>query len=167
MSPEDIEHAWRRNVGLTSDLEEISIRTTRVQFKPSVAYALVHDDPEILQEAATELKSLMGRVPGLYAVSDSLSPGKRHFEIELTPVGEAAGLTPAMISKRLRASFHGLEVQRIQRGRDEVRVVVRYPAERRQSLRELTGEWINIPGGQEIPLWTAARVIEQQERLPR
>ncbi len=163
VSPEDIEHAWRRNVGLTSDLEEISIRTTRVQFKPSVAYALVHDDPEILREAATELKSFMGQVPGLYAVSDSLSPGKRHFEIELTPVGEAAGLTPAMVSKRLRASFHGLEVQRIQRGRDEVRVVVRYPADRRQSLRELTGEWINIPGGQEIPLWTAARVIEQQE----
>lgn len=163
VSLDDIERAWRRNVGFTSDLEEVSIRTTRVRFKPSVAYALVHDDPETLEDAVAELKSFMGQVPGLYALSDSLSPGKRHFEIELTPVGEAAGLTPAMVSKRLRAGFHGLEVQRIQRGRDEIRVVVRYPPERRRSIREITGEWINIPGGQEIPLWTAAKLTEQQE----
>ena len=163
VSPEDIEHAWRRNVGLASDLEEISIRTTRFWFKPSVAYALVHDDPETLQEAAAELKSFMSQIPGIYAIFDSLSPGKRHFEIELTPVGEAAGLTPAMVSNKLRASFHGLEVQRIQRNRDEIRVVVRYPPERRRSLRELAGEWIKIPGGREIPLLTAAQVIEQQE----
>ena len=163
VSPEEIENAWRRNVGLTSDLEEVSIRTTRVEFKPPVAYALIHDDPETLLEAATELKSFMGQIPGLYALSDSLSPGKRHFDVELTPVGEAAGLTPVAVSKQLRASFHGVGVQRIQRGRDEMRVVVRYPPERRKSLRELGGEWINIPGGREIPLASAAYVVERQE----
>ena len=163
VSPEEIENAWRRNVGFTSDLEEVSIQTTRFRFEPSVAYALVHDDSETLRQAAIELKSYMSQIPGLYALSDSLSPGKRHFEIELTPVAEAAGLTPALVSKQLRASFFGLEVQRIQRGREEVRVVVRYPPERRQSLRELASEWIDIPGGREIPLGTAAKVIEQRE----
>ena len=162
-SPEDIEHAWRRNVGPTPELEEISIRTTRIQFKPSVAYALVHDDLETLQEATNELRSFLGQVPGLYSISDSLSPGKRHFEIELTPVGEAAGLTTGMISKQLRSGYNGLEVQRIQRGRDVIRVVVKYPPERRRSLRELSGEWINVPVGKEIPLWTAANVTEQPE----
>ena len=98
-----------------------------------------HDDQDTLHQAANELKSFMSQVPGLYALSDSLSPGKRQFEIDLTPVAEAAGLTSAMISKQLRASFHGLEVQRIQRGRDEIRVVVRYPPERRRSVRDLTG----------------------------
>ncbi len=163
VSPEDIEHAWLKNVGLTPELEEASIHTTRVRGKPSVAYALVHDDLETLHQAANELKSFMSQIPGLYALSDSLSPGKRHFEIDLTPVAEAAGLTSAMISKQLRASFHGLEVQRIQRGRDEIRVVVRYPPERRRSVRDLTGEWINIPGGQEIPLSSAAILTEQRE----
>ena len=102
-------------------------------------------------------------VPGLYARSDSLSPGKRHFEIRLTPEGEAAGLTPAMIGTQLRSNFHGLTVQRIQRGRDEIDVVVRYPAERRRSLRELASERIVGPDGQEIPLSTVARVVERRE----
>ena len=162
-SPEAIERVWRENVGSTTDLEEVSIQTTQVRFKPSVAYTLVHDDPEMLRQAATELQSFMGTIPGLYALSDSLSPGKRHFDIELTPTGKAAGLSPAMISKQLRANFHGLEVQRIQRGRDEIKVMVRYPPERRQSLRELASERITVPGGKEIPLSTAALITEQRE----
>ncbi|MXZ80226.1 MAG: efflux RND transporter permease subunit [Gammaproteobacteria bacterium] len=162
-SPEAIERIWRQNVGSMSDLEEVSIQTTRARFKPSVAYTLVHDDSEFLHGAAAELKSYMGTVPGLYALADSLSPGKRQFEIELTPVGKAAGLTPAMISKQLRANFHGLEVQRIQRGRNEISVMVRYPSERRRSLRELTSERITVPGGQEIPLSSAVNITETRE----
>lgn len=163
VSPEDIAQAWRGNVGFTSDLEEVFFQTEWVRVRPSVAYALVHDDPETLREAATELRSFMSRMPGLFSISDNLSKGKRHFEIELTPAGEAAGLTPAMVSTQLRARFHGLQVQRVQRGRDEVSVVVRYPPERRRSLGELAGERFNIGVGREMPLLTAARVSEQQD----
>ena len=162
-SPEAIERTWRMNVGSTTDLKEVSFQTSRVRLQPSVAYALVHDDPETLAQATADLRSFMGQIPGLYALSDSLSPGKRHFEIELTPAGEAAGLTAAMVSKQLRASFFGVEAQRIQRGREEIRVMVRYPPERRQSLRELASERIHLPGGQEIPLSIAATVSEQSE----
>ena len=164
-SPEVIERLWRQNIGDTAELEKLSIQTTRIRFRPGVAYALLHDDPETLQNAARELGAYLRTVPGLYAHSDSLSPGKRHFEIRLTPTGEAAGLTPAMIGKQLRANFHGLTVQRIQRGRDEIDVVVRYPAERRRSLRELAAERIARPGGQEIPLFVAARIVEKAGTL--
>ncbi len=163
VSPKDIELAWRRNVGASPDLEDLSIQTTRVRIKPSVAYALIHDDPEILGQAVTELKSYMETIPGLYALTDNLSPGKRNFEIELTPAGMAAGVTPALVSKQLRARFYGLEVQRIQRGRDEIRVVVRFPPERRDSLQELSRVRIRLSKGQEIPLSTVARVSERNE----
>ena len=162
-SPEVIERLWRRNVGDMTELENVFIQTTRIRFRPGVAYALLHDDPETLRNAARELGAYLDTVPGLYARSDSLSPGKRHFEIRLTPEGEAAGLTPAMIGTQLRSNFHGLTVQRIQRGRDEIDVVVRYPAERRRSLRELASERIVGPDGQEIPLSTVARVVERRE----
>ena len=162
-SPEVIERLWRKNVGDVSGLEKLAIQTTRIRFRPGVAYALLHDDPGILSQAAREFGSHLRTVPGLYAQSDSLAPGKRHFEIRLTPVGRAAGLTPAMIGKQLRANFHGLTVQRIQRGRDEIAVVVRYPEERRRSLRELASERIVRPGGQEIPLAAVARVVEKRE----
>ena len=162
-SPQEIERVWRQNIGSMSDLEEVTIHTTRLHDRPSVAYSLVHDDPEMLHQAAKELRSFMGTVSGLYAMADSLSPGKRIFDIQLTPAGKAAGLSPAMISKQLRSSFHGLEVQRIQRGHEEIKVMVRYPADRRQSLRELASERIIVPGGHEIPLSTVAEITEQRE----
>ena len=162
-SHEDIERAWRNNVGSIADIENVAIQTTGIRFRPTVAYALVHDDPKVLKQAASELRSFMENIPGLYGLTDSLEPGKRHFQIELTPEGEAAGLSPAMVSKQLRSSFHGLEAQRIQRGRHEIKVMVRYPEERRQSIRALSSEKIKIAGGQEIPLSTAAIVTEKSE----
>ena len=162
-APKDIEQLWLRTIGDISDIEHVNFRSSRIQDKPSIAYALIHDDRQVLEQAAAELESGMAEVPGIRAISDNLSPGKRHLEIHLTPAGKAAGLTPAIIGKQLRGNFHGVEVQRIQRGREEIKVVVRYPAERRRSLGELSSERIHRPGGGEIPLLTAARLTEKRE----
>ena len=118
---------------------------------------------DVLKAAATEFRSFLATVPGLYEISDSLSLGKRHFEVHLTPAGEAAGLTPAEVGAQLRANFHGIEVQRIQRGHDEIKVMLRYPAEQRRSLEDLATERIRRLGGGEMPLYTVARVTEQRE----
>ena len=161
--PEEVERQWRENAADIYHLERVHFQNTRVRFKPSVAYALVHEDADVLSQAASELESFLEALPAVYSLSDSLSPGKRHFTIELTPVGEASGLTPAMVGKQLRSNFHGLEVQRIQRGHDEIRVMVRYPAERRGSLKELASERIILPDGKEIPLSTIARITEETQ----
>ncbi len=175
-SPRDIQRAWRRNVGDTSELESVEFQSARVKSKPPVSYALKHPDTDVLRNAAAELKASLATVPGVFGISDSLSAGKRHFEIQLTRAGKAAGLTPAGVGAQLRASFHGVEVQRIQRGREEVRVVVRYPAERRRSLGDLASERIHRPagrngqrdrdrgaGGGEVPLSTVATLTEKRE----
>ena len=162
-SPVKIERLWRRNIGNLPGLAKVSVRTTQFQIMPSVAYALVHDDRDELEKAARELSAFIRSVPGIYQLSDSLTPGKRHFVVRVTPAGKAAGLTPTGIGRQLRANYHGIEVQRIQRGRDEIRVVVRYPAERRRSLRELASERIRRPGGGEVPLSTVAWIEEKRE----
>ena len=161
--PSEVERAWRRTVGDMSQLERVDFQSRRVEARPSVSYALKHEDMTTLRRAVAELKAGMASVPGLYGVTDNVALGKRQFEIELTPVGEAAGLTPALIGRQLRANFHGVDVQRIQRGREEVKVVVRYPAERRRSLRELASERIHRPGGDEVPLSMVARIVEKRE----
>ena len=173
-SPGDIERLWRRHVGDLSYLEKVEYQTTRVQDRPTVAYAVKHDDAKVMADAATELRAFMSTMPGIYEISDSLSPGKRHFEIQLTPAGKAAGLTPASLGRQLRANFNGAVVQRIQRGRDEIKVVVRYPTERRRSLSELASERIIRPAGggpggrrgaesyAEVPLSTVARLTEKR-----
>ena len=162
-SPAEIERAWRQAVGPVPHLEKAEFRSRRIDVRPSVSYSLIHDDMETLRSAAADLRSAMATVPGIFGISDDLALGKRHFEIELTPAGEAAGLTPSLIGRQLRASFHGAEVQRIQRGREEIKVVVRYPAEHRRSLSDLAGERIHRPGGGEIPLSVVARITEKRE----
>ena len=162
-SPAEIERAWRQAVGPLSNLEKAEFRSRRIDARPSVSYALKHDDMGTLRDAAAELKSAMATMPGIYGISDDLALGKRHFEVELTPAGEAAGLTPSFVGGQLRAAFHGAEVQRIQRGRDEIKVVVRYPAEDRRSLSDLASERIHRPGGGEVPLSVVARITEKRE----
>ena len=163
-SPSEIERAWRRNIGDLSHVERAEFHTARIQPRPGVAYALKHDDAETLRKAAFELRSFLVAVPGVYEVADSLSDGKRHLEIQLTPAGEAAGLTPAAIGTQLRASFHGAEVQRIQRGHDELRVMVRYPRDRRRSLQELTSERVRRAGGGDMPLSVVADLKETRDQ---
>ena len=162
-SPAEIEQAWRRNLGDVSSLARAEFQTAAVKAPPNLAYAIEHEDAGTLRKAADELKSFMAAIPGVHGISDSLSLGKRHFEIHLTPAGKAAGLTPAAIGKQLRANFHGVEVQRIQRGREEIKVMVRYPAERRRSLSALASERIHRPGGGEVPLSLVARLTEKRE----
>ena len=181
-SPTTIERLWRRHAGDVSYLESVEFQTTRVQDRPTVAYALKHDDPRVLRDAATALRSFMSAMPGIYEISDSLALGKRHFEIRLTPAGKAAGLTPASLGRQLRANFNGVEVQRIQRGHDEIKVMLRYPEERRRGLRELANERIlrpagggasgregarDVPAGLEVPLSTVARLTEKRELATR
>ena len=162
-SIDEVERRWRNSVGNVPDLERVEFHTTRVRGKPNVAYALKHENAEIMREATEELTSLLGTVPGVYGISNSLTLGKRHFEVRLTPAGIAAGLTPAAVGLQLRNNFRGADVQRIQRGHEEVKVVVRYPPERRRSLKQLASERIHRPGGGELPLSMVAELGEKRE----
>ena len=163
-SIQEVQRQLRQNVGDVSYLENIRYYTGVTRPVSGIAYAVKHDDPEILQQAANDLVSGLGTIPGVFAIANSQALGKRHLEIELTPEGHAAGLTPGSIGAQLRSNFHGAVVQRLQRGADEIKVVVRYPEEQRRSLRELASERIFRPGGiGEIPLSTVANLVERRE----
>lgn len=164
LSSEAVERAWRERLGDVSHLESIEFYRATIQTRPSVAYSLRHEDEETLEEAAAELTSFLSKVPGLYQITDSLALGKRHLEVELTPVGQAAGLSTAAIGLQLRASFHGLEAQRIQRGHEELKVMVRFPRERRQHLKELSTKRVRRVGGGEMPLSQVATLTESRQR---
>jgi len=165
--PWDVTRIWQQNLGSDAGLGQIRFWSSNLRESPTIAYVLMHEDEQVLQQIVAELQSFMAGIPGVIQISDSFVPGKRHFQIELTPVGEAAGLTPATVGSQLRANFHGVEVQRIQRGHEEVKVMVRYPLERRASLRELDRERIRLLGAVEIPLSAVAQVHESRELATR
>ena len=165
--PWDVTRIWQQNLGSDAGLGQIRFWSSNLRESPTIAYVLMHEDEQVLQQIVAELQSFMAGIPGVIQISDSFVPGKRHFQIELTPVGEAAGLTPATVGSQLRANFHGVEVQRIQRGHEEVKVMVRYPLERRASLRELDRERIRLLGAVEMPLSAVAQVHESRELATR
>ena len=160
----EVEREWRKAVGGLARVETMRYQSSQIRSLAEVAVLLKHDDQEVLRQATTELRAALAAVPGSYELDDSLSLGKRHLEIDVTPAGYAAGLTPVAIGTHLRNSFFGTEVQRIQRGQEEIRVVLRYPDERRQSLHELASERIRLAGATgDVPISAVATLNETQE----
>ena len=158
----ELERIWRGNVGDIAGAERLGY--TAEVFSPGndLEYELAHQDDAVLRQAVADLKEEYRALPALYEIQDSVSLGKRQYDIKLTPAGEAAGLTPADVARQLRRSFFGEEVQRIQRGRREVKVMVRYPDEQRRSPRDLFNARIRLGDGTEAPLPTVARVSESR-----
>ena len=145
--PRDISVAWLKLLGDLPELVELRPHWADGQLTPLIVYAVQHDDWKTAKLVGQELTDLVRGIDGLFAVSNNIRPGKREFDIKLTPAGLAAGLSPTSIGIQLRAMVEGIEVQRIQRGRDELRVLVRFPEEERNDSRQLA--WWRLFGESE------------------
>ena len=113
-----------------------------------------------LREAADRLKEVIATYPGIKDVSDSFHGGKRELQIDILPTAEPLGLTLADLGRQVRQAFHGEEVQRVQRDRDDVKVMLRYPRDRRETRAAVESMFIRTPDGDEVPFLTVARVRE-------
>ena len=165
VSADEVARAWRQNAGEIVGADRVTFATADRYGGNGydLSVALVHPDAEMLARASADMVASIKNIPGVLDAFDSLKPGRRHFDLHLTPAGQAAGLTGGELATQLRSRFFGTEVQRIQRGRDEVKVMVRYPEDRRRSFAELADERIELPVGGDIPLGVAARVVETRE----
>ena len=162
LSAAQLERMWREEVGPIAGVESLTFSSGFFGGSSTIEYELSHQDDEFLLSAVEWLKGEYDKIPGMDEILDSSSLGKRQFDIELTPAGEAAGLKPADVARQLRQTFFGDEVHRIQRGRQELKVMVRYPREQRRSTRDLFNTRIRLADGTEAPLSTVARVIESR-----
>lgn len=115
-----------------------------------------HPETEVLEGAAAALADAIAAFDGLRDIDPGFSNGKAQFDATLTPVGRAVGLTELELARQLRAAFFGSEALRQQRGRDEVKVMVRLPLEDRRTRQSLESLVLRTPGGGEIPLAQAA-----------
>ena len=127
LSAAELARQWRIATGEVAGVESLSFRSDYFSNGAAVEFRLAHQNDTVLFAAVDDLKERYAELTGLYDIQDTFNLGKRQFDIELTPAGEAAGLLPADVARQLRNSFFGQEVQRIQRGRNELKVMVRYP----------------------------------------
>ena len=158
----EIERRWRAAVGQIEGAERVSFNSGFEGFGSDIEFELAHQQEDALIAAADAMKERLADIEGVSQVEDSFDLGKRQLVFELTPAGRAAGLRPADIAVQVRQAFFGDEVQRIQRGREEVRVYVRYPESSRASLAALNNFRVQLPGGDRAPLFTVARVEESR-----
>ena len=90
-------------------------------------------------------------------VSDSFRAGKQEVQLTLLPEARNLGLTLNDLGQQIRQAFYGYEAQRIQRGKDDIRVMVRYPEDERRSLGDLEAMRIRTTDGTEVPFSSVAR----------
>ena len=162
MRAAEVERRWRLKTGEIAGAERVNFASSFARFGADIAFELAHADEAQLIAAVEDMKSRLEVVPGVNQIEDSFDLGKRQLVFELTPAGRAAGLQPADIARQVRQAFFGEEVDRIQRGREEVLVYIRYPEETRQSLDALDNFRVRLPGGGEAPLFTIATAVESR-----
>ncbi|MBD9358633.1 efflux RND transporter permease subunit [Methylomonas albis] len=119
-------------------------------------------DPGLLQPAAEQLKKTLEAFPGVYDVIDSAEPGKPEVRLALKPQAERLGLRLEQLAEQVRQGYYGEEVHRFLRGRREVKVMVRYPLEQRQSLDALKAQPVRLPNGNSVPLNDLAEIKLEQ-----
>ena len=142
---------WRRRVGPIPGAVELSFMLQTSAGGNAIDLELTGPDVGELDAASEFVKAELATNEGVIDIGDSNLEGKREVKLSVTPDGEALGLRLETIARQVRQAFYGEEVQRLQRGRDEVRVYVRYPFEERRSLQNLSDMRIRTPGGAEIP----------------
>ena len=162
ISAVEIERRWRDAVGEIEGADKVGFNSILGGFGADVHYELAHADDNVIIKASDELKLAMERIVGVSEIEDTFDLGKRQFVFELTDAGKAAGLTHAMLARQVRQAFFGEEVQRIQRGREELLVYVRYPKQARASLESLNQFRVRLPSGATAPLSTVARADESR-----
>jgi multidrug efflux pump subunit AcrB len=158
----EIERRWRDAVGLVPGVKTLAFESSGLSAGADISFNLSHADDDALLEAVARLTADMATVAGVGEIESTAQPGKRQIEFALTPAGAAAGLTVDDLSRSIRRSYFGEEVQRFQRDGEEIEVFIRFPEEERQSLVDLARLRIPLPNGAEVALSTVATVEESR-----
>ncbi len=159
ITTQEIVNEWRKRVGQVPGAEQLNYRAEIGGWGGApIDIELKGQNSEALSTLGDELKVHLAQFDGVFDIEDSLSDGKEELQLELKPEARLLGLTLNTVASQVRQAVYGFEVQRVQRGREEVRVMVRYPQEARQSIETLEQMMIRVAPGQEVPLWQVADV---------
>ena len=159
LEPDDITKMWRANTGEIPGVRELTFSDgNNIGGGAPLSFNLSGDNYDLLEAASSELADKLGEYEGVFDIRNSLNSGGQEIKLNIKPEGEALGVTQAMLGNQVRQAFYGEEAQRIQRGKDEVKVMVRYPREQRGSVADLENMRIRTPGGAEVPFGTVAEV---------
>ena len=133
--------------------EKLSVRAETGGGRSPINVELSGGSYERMGEVVELVRERLNTYPFVYDIQDNYTGGKEELNIELTPAAHALGLDRADVAAQVRNAIFGYQAQRIQRGRDELRVMVRYPLSERSAIEDLTQLPIKVRGSAtELPL---------------
>lgn len=154
LSSEQLKSMWQDLAGDIPGVVSLSFKAETAAGGNAIDINLTGPDNEQLVAAATwATERLRKDYKGVVDFSNSDRRGREELIVrDITPRGKALGFDLNMVMAQVRDAFYGNEVQRLQRGRDEVKVMVRYPESERKSLANFENMKLRTPGGEEVPL---------------
>jgi multidrug efflux pump subunit AcrB len=155
----DVTNMWRERVGEIPGVKKLVFMDgNHFGGGPPLSFRLSGGDLESLENAAGELEVKLAGYEGVFDIENSFDTGGQEIKLAIKPEAEALGLTITSLGRQVRQAFYGEEAQRIQRGKDELKVMVRYPLEDRRSIADLENMMIRTPSGDEVPFGSVADV---------
>jgi multidrug efflux pump subunit AcrB len=155
----EVKRQWFERVGELPGVKQLAFQNIGgIQGGPDISLRLIGANTQQVARAAKELERRIRQYEGLYDIRNSYESGHREIKLNIKPEAEALGLTLQDLADQVRAGFYGMEVQRIQRGQDEVKVMVRFPKDERDSVGYLDHMRIRTPGGGRVPFHSVAEV---------
>jgi multidrug efflux pump subunit AcrB len=153
----EMANEWRQRIGNIVGAEELTFRAEIMRGGDPIDIQLTGTDPKELLGVSEKIKEKLSTYPALFDINDSLDSGRNEIQLKLKPEAQQFGITVTDLARQVRQSFYGDEVQRIQRGRNEVKVMLRMPKANRQNLATLETMRVRTANGLEVPF---SRVAE-------
>ena len=155
--------AWRERVGNVAELETLAFRAETGRGDDSaIDIQLNHRSREILEQAAAELAESLKDYAGVKDIDDGVALGKPQMSFRIRPEARSLGINTATLARQVRTSFYGAEALRQQRGRNEVKVMVRLPENERNTYHTVEQLILRTDQGTEIPLVEAVDVEQRR-----
>lgn len=155
----DVTSMWRERVGEIAGVRDMTFSDGQgFGGGPPLSFRLSGENIDSLESAAAELEQRLSEFDGVFDIRNSAASGGQEIKLSIKPGAEALGLTQASLGRQVRQAFYGEEAQRIQRGKDELKVMVRYPLAERRSVADLENMRIRTPSGDEVPFVSVADV---------
>ncbi|MEM7408724.1 MAG: efflux RND transporter permease subunit [Myxococcota bacterium] len=147
---------WRTRAGAFPDQVELVFTSNAFSAGDAIGIELRGGSVATRTQAAAELRGRLASYKGVVDIADSFRGGKQEVQLALFPEARPLGLTLQDLARQVRQSFYGEEAQRIQRGQDDIKVMIRYPENERQSLGSLEEMRIRTGDGVEVPFAAVA-----------
>ena len=157
ISTVEISKIWRDLTGPIPGVKQVEFESDLFSTGPPIEIKLSSVSREDLKKVTSILKDKLQTYAGVFDIKDSFSAGKDEIKLTLRPEAQNYGITMSSLAKQVRQAFYGDEVQRIQRGRDEIKVFLRYPKNERVSLNNLEQMNVRVGNNIEVPLGQVAQ----------